>query len=64
MILGELREHPDFNKLVSELHKMLDIEAARVLVASREADFDRIRRYGGRHEMLTEVINQISGKER
>lgn len=61
--LGELRQHPDWPRLVAVLQKKVDSATIRVLRASKEDSLEDIRFYSGRRSLAVELLTELLVKE-
>jgi len=63
MFFGELRQHPDWPRLLDVIQKKVDNSEARVLRAGKEDPLDEIRFYAGRQSMAAELLDELTVKE-
>lgn len=61
--LGELRQHPDYHRLVGVIKKKVDNQTLIVVRAGKDEDLDYIRYLSGRLSMADEILSELTVKE-
>jgi len=64
MDIGELRDYPDYTKLVNGISNEVDKAVKDVVTASHKKSIEEIRFLSGRLEALSWVYRELESKKR